>query len=217
MDWKVVGQLLASSAPLAGKILGGLVPLPGGSLAGEAFGKIIARQFGIPESQATPENTAAAIRASEERITIAKVNAAMEQARAEIAGFAEVEKAWAEAWSAAVIATTAEVNATMRAEHAADVRHPWYTGWRAGSGWTFVGYAIIFGAILMYALAANQGIMERINASWMVLIGFFVLLAAMVGVPIILPPSLLPRAAPPKPPEVNPPAQPPAKPPAARR
>lgn len=212
MDWKVVGQLLATSAPLAGKILGGFIPLPGGALAAEAFGKLIAKQFGIPESQATPENTAAAIRESENKVVIARINAAMEVARAEIEGFAAVEIAWAEAWSTAVVATTAEVNATMRTENQPDVRHPFYTGWRAATGWTFVFYAVVFGAILMIGLAWSDAIISRIMAAAVVLLVFAISLAAIVGVPIILPPSLLPRATPPKPSDPAPPPSPATKP-----
>lgn len=56
MDWKdlikFAGPMVAAGLPTIGGLLGGLTPIPGGSLAGEWIGKKIAAALGVPE---TPE------------------------------------------------------------------------------------------------------------------------------------------------------------------
>ena len=48
MDWKdLAGPLVGAGAPVLGKILGGLLPIPGGSLVGEAAGNLLAKALGV--------------------------------------------------------------------------------------------------------------------------------------------------------------------------
>lgn len=181
MDWKVVGTLLATTAPMAGKILGGLIPFPGGSLIGEQFGKIIARQFGVAE---TPAAVAGAISANPNEVVLAKINQAIEIARVEVAGFVDIEKAYLHT----VEVSLTQVGATMRAEIGHE--HWFFNGWRPAAGWVFVLYAAVFGAILMVAAVASAFFdktqaLDRLTAAWPIFAAYFATLAAMVGVYII--------------------------------
>jgi len=83
MDWSTVSVLVAQSAPTLGKLLGGLIPFPGGAILGEVAGKIIAESLGVPP---TPEAVGSALQTK----TAEEVSAALSEAEAKIN--AEVEK-----------------------------------------------------------------------------------------------------------------------------
>lgn len=46
--WKDLVPYVAPLAPTLGKLLGSLTPIPGGGMAGEWAGQMLARQFGVP-------------------------------------------------------------------------------------------------------------------------------------------------------------------------
>lgn len=95
MDWKdLAGGLIGSGAPILGKIIGGLLPVPGGSLIGEAAGNILAKALGV---EPTPEAVNDALHNDNSDITIAKIKAAETEAAAKWPALAEMAKAQHEA------------------------------------------------------------------------------------------------------------------------
>lgn len=181
MDWKDLAKVIAPLAPVAGSIIGGLIPVPGGSIIGQKLGELIAGAFGVPP---TPQAVSEAIANSTEETARAKINAAVEQARVEVTGFVEVERIHAH-----VIETSlTQVGATMRAEIGHE--HWYFNGWRPACGWVFVVYATVFGGILMVAgIAAaffnSPTALDRLSAAWPIFAAYFGALAAMVGVYIV--------------------------------
>jgi len=183
MDWISVARMIAPLAPALGGVLGGFIPIPGGALAGQALGNVIARSLGVP---ATPDAVAGAVGATANDVLVAKLNAAAEEARAQWPAFAQAEQAYFEAQ--AKIAES--VNVTMRAESSPDQRHWFYTGWRPAAGWLFVLFAASFGVLLIVAgaRAAFMGKPEALKAltdAWPIFAAYFGALAAMVGVYIV--------------------------------
>lgn len=180
MDWAAIVPVVASFAPTAGAILGGLIPFPGAGLIGQKFGEIIAKQFGLPAT-ATPSQVSDAIVSAGEETARAKINAAMEQARAEIEGFVEIEKAYLHTVEVGITQT----GETMRAE----VGHEnwFFTGWRPAIGWVFVLFALAFGVMLVVAAAgaaffSNGEPLKILTDSWPIFATYFTVLGLMVGV-----------------------------------
>lgn len=181
MNWFDLGRAIAPIAPMAGKIIGSLIPFPGASLIGEGLGGIIARQFGVP---ATPQAISDAIAVAGEETARAKINAAVEQARIEITGFVDIEKEYLRTVQIGI----EQVNETMRAEVGRE--HWFFSGWRPAAGWLFDIFAAIFGAELSIALAqsafyGNDKPLIAITAAWPVFAVYLGSLAAMVGVYVI--------------------------------
>ena len=179
MDWSSVVPVVASLAPMAGSILGGLIPFPGASLIGQKFGEIIAKQFGLPAT-ATPASVNTAIATAGEETARAKINAAVEQARIEIDGFVEIEKAYLHTVEVGILQT----GETMRAEIGHE--HWFFTGWRPAIGWIFVLFALSFGVMLTVAAAAaaffsNPRPLEILTNSWPIFATYFGVLGLMVG------------------------------------
>lgn len=180
MDWSAVVPVVASLAPMAGSILGGLIPFPGGSIIGQKFGEVIAKQFGLPAT-ATATQLNEAIATAGEETARAKINAAMEQARAEIAGFVAIEQAYLHAVETGIQQT----GETMRLEIGHE--HWFYTGWRPAIGWIFVLFALSFGTMLTAAAAAaaffsNGKPLDILTNSWPIFLVYFSTLGLMVGV-----------------------------------
>lgn len=179
-DWKDVAKVVAPLAPTLGGFLGGFIPFPGGALAGQALGTIIAKQFGVP---ATPAAVAQAINEHPNEVALAKLHAAMEEAKAQWPAMAEIEKAHAQ-----MIAGTIEsVNQTMRLELAHE--HWFFTGWRPAAGWLFVIFAGVCGAVLVMACfsaaAGKPGLLNAIKDVQILAGSLLGALAATVGVYII--------------------------------
>jgi hypothetical protein len=180
MDWSAVVPVVASLAPMAGSILGGLIPFPGASLIGQKFGEIIARQFGLPAT-ATPSQVNDAIVSAGEETARAKINAAVEQARIEVDGFVEIEKAILHATEVGL----SQTGETMRAE----IGHEslFFVGWRPAIGWVFVLFAFSFGAMLTVAAAAaaffsNKAPIQILADAWPIFLLYFSTLGLVVGV-----------------------------------
>lgn len=178
MDWKTIAPLVGAVAPLAGSILGGLIPFPGGSIIGEKLGKIIAGQLGVAP---TPEAVSEKLATSGEETKRAAINAAVEQARVEVDGFVAYERAVLEAQ----VKNLADVNATMRAENAAP-ESMFYRGWRPAFGWTFVVVWGAFGLMLTYvtgrAVLASAEPMKTLTDAWPLFASYFGPGAAVLGV-----------------------------------
>jgi hypothetical protein len=178
MDWKDIGKIVAPIAPVAGSILGGLLPIPGGSLIGEKFGQLIAGAFGVAP---TPQAVSDAIANSKEETVRANITAATEQARIQIEGFVALEQAHLRA----VEAGLHETGATMRAEN--EQRHWFYTGWRPMIGWVFMLFAFSFGVMLTIAAAwaavkQDGKALQILSDAWPIFLSYFGVLGLMVGV-----------------------------------
>ena len=182
MDWRDIGKIIAPLAPTLGGVLGGLIPFPGGALAGTALGNIIARQFGV---EPTPQAVGDALARMSHEEKLAALTQATERARIEVQGFVEAERQYYETLRVAI----GETGQTMRLELLPQNRHPFYTGWRAACGWAFFFYGVWFGAILMYSISFDEPMLDRIIKAWPILLGFFGLLGAMVGVALITRPD----------------------------
>src|ERR1039458_854333 len=78
MDWsKLLGPLTAMGAPVLGKIIGSIIPIPGGALIGEAAGRMLASALGVDP---TPEAVNTALTTTSADIVLAKVKAAEAEA-----------------------------------------------------------------------------------------------------------------------------------------
>lgn len=181
MDWKDVGRLIAPLAPSLGGILGGFIPIPGGALMGHAVGNIIARQFGVA---ATPEAVSDAVQRSQADVAIAKLKAASDQARAEVDGYAEAEKAY----YAMIGIGLEQTGLTMRAELAQ--QHWFFTGWRPCAGWLFDIFSASFGVMLVAATSLavfykNPDPLRVLVDAWPAYLALLGPLALMVGVYVI--------------------------------
>lgn len=154
MDWKDVGKVVAPLAPMAGSILGGLIPFPGGSIIGQKLGELIAGAFGVPP---TPAAVSEAVANSTEETARVKINAAVEQARVQVQGFVDIEKAYAEL----VAKSLTETNETIRAETSGRVQlalqgiheHWFFTAGRPAALWVFNFVSLCFGMMLTAATA----------------------------------------------------------------
>lgn len=143
MNWSDIAPVVGAVAPVAGKIIGGLVLPVGGAFIGEKFGGLIADALGVPRN---PEAVKTAIEKDRD-LGLAAINAATERARAEIAGFTEVEKAA----QASIQESIREVNATMRVELLPENRHWFFTGGRAAAMWVLVSYLAALAALAVWA------------------------------------------------------------------
>lgn len=84
MDWSTIGGIVGPAAPTLGKVLGGLLPIPGGSLIGEAAGKIVAEVLGVPP---TPEAVGNAIQNGDPAVVSAALSEAEARINAEVRKF----------------------------------------------------------------------------------------------------------------------------------
>lgn len=174
MDWnelgKVVGPILANNAPTIGGVLGGLIPIPGGSLIGEAMGNMLARQFGTPPND--PGALSNAI--LNDPAAAAKITAAETEAAAKWPALAEIAKA-----NAASNAAQAEsVNATMRAELAKGF--PWYA-WRNLYGYSVALECTAVSWVFIYALALDPKIFRSVLDSFNLFITWYGLRFGLLG------------------------------------
>jgi hypothetical protein len=182
MNWLDVARAIAPLAPTLGSVLGGFIPIPGGALALQALGTIVAKKFGVDP---TPQAVSDILARTQADVAIEKLRQASAVAIAEIDGYARV----VEAESRMIAATTAEVNATMRVEAAAENRHWFYTGWRPACGWLFIAMASAFGVLLIAATFAgvqgNDRPLAVMATAWPIYAVYFGALAAMVGVYVV--------------------------------
>lgn len=161
MNWndvaKAAGPLLIQSAPTIGSLLGGLIPLPGGSLIGSELGSMLANSFGVPN---TPEAVSTAI-ASDPNAEV-KLAAVEAQASAKWPALAQI----AQAQFQSNASESESINSTMRQELAAGQR--WWA-WR-----NLYGYSVGFEAtatswVILYGLVFKPQLFSSISQSF----GFF--------------------------------------------
>lgn len=173
IDWsdlgKTVGPILANNAPTIGGILGGLIPIPGGSLIGQEAGQLLANAFG---TQNDPTAIANAIQ--NDPNAAAKITAAETEATAKWPALAQMAQAIAQANS-----TEAEsINATMRQELAAGQK--WYA-WRNVYGYSVGLETSTFSLILAYGIVFSPPVMQNIQASFSFLITWYTLRFGLLG------------------------------------
>lgn len=158
MQWKdIVGPLVNSAAPTIGSLIGGLIPIPGGSLIGAELGKIIASKFGV---DATPEAVNEAIQNSPSDVATAKLQAAEAEAIAKWPALASI--ATAEAGDRT--AQSQAINATMQAEVAKG--QPWWA-WRNLWGYSVALECTAVGVVIIEALFTgdSKGVNTFLGAS----------------------------------------------------
>lgn len=188
MEWKDVGSIVGTSAPLIGKLVSiGVSFIPGigpiaGPIIGPAIGSILAKQFGVAP---TPEAVSGAISANggaESDIVKAKLAAATEEVKAQYH--------WAEAVETGRLkleeVQLTQVNETARAE--LQIESPFKTWWRPFNGWV-LGYGtagtvtLMFVALILAMLGNPDPINVMINA-WLLILSVLGLPAAVVGVAV---------------------------------
>lgn len=174
MDWKTVAQLVAPFAPTLGKVLGGLIPVPGGALLGEWAGKALAEAFGVP---ATPDAVSGAIQsmpASEAADRLARVE---QEAVARWDAMARME----EARAADRTAQSQAINETIRAEATANASNVSRWHWRNTIGHLVVLYglqqiSLLFVAAFFPKVLAPTDFVLLVNATVVFTGGLFALL-----------------------------------------
>lgn len=186
MDLLSVAKLLAPLAPVAAGIAGGAFGGAPGAAIASSFVKLVMGKFGI-DAAAPNATTQLSDRIAEagEETARAKINAAMEQARAEIQGFVDVERAVLDAQ----VKNLADVNATIRAELdvAPERREHWFfRAWRPAFGWSFVAIWSVFGLALTYvtlrAAWLSDSPLETLKDAWPLFASYFGPGAAVLGV-----------------------------------
>lgn len=174
MDWndlgKLVGPILVNNAPTIGGILGGLIPIPGGSMIGEAAGNMLAAAFGTPLGDVDALHNAIV----NDPNAAAKITAAETEAAAKWPALAEIAKA--QFASNAVQST--EINTTIRAEVAKG--QPWFA-WR-----NLYGYSVVFECtatswLLLYAIALDPDMFKRVAESLSFFLSWYGLRMGLLG------------------------------------
>lgn len=153
MDWNAVGKLVLPLAPTIGSLVGGLIPIPLGSMIGEQAGRMLASALGV---DATPEavNNALVNDASAPQ----KIAAAESEAAAKWPALAEIAKAR----FAANAQEADSINSTMRAELAAG--QAWWS-WRNLYGYSVGIEATATSWVILYALVFNAALYKNVNDS----------------------------------------------------
>lgn len=182
MDWKSLGPIIGAVAPLAGSIIGGLIPFPGASMIGQKFGEIIARQFGVdPKAADAPKQVSDRIAEAGEETARAKINAALEQARAEIQGFVEVERIHTDALLKSALGTQELLKAEIGSQE-----HWFYRAWRPTAGWLYDVMVAVFGGLLAWATIrsvwASGDPLKTLNDAWPLFAAFLGALAVVNGI-----------------------------------
>jgi hypothetical protein len=179
MDWgnlfkdtgSIVGPLILQNAPTIGGILGGLIPIPGGAIAGEALGEFLAKQFGTVN---TPDAIANAIAATPTDIAAQKIQAAEAEAVAKWPALAQIAVANAQSNAA----QSESVNSTMRAELVSG--QSWWA-WRNLYGYSVGLEATATSWVILYGLAFNGQIMQNIINSYTFFLAWYSLRFGLLG------------------------------------
>ena len=146
MDWKAVASLAAPFAPTVGKILGGLIPVPGGALLGEWAGNALAKALGVP---ATPEAVGRAIQGTPPAELEAKLAKVEEEASARWDALARMEEARASDRTA----QSQAINETIRNE----VGSVSWWHWR-----NLIGYLVLIYGLQQVALLTFSAFFPKI-------------------------------------------------------
>jgi len=174
MDWsslgKLVGPILINNAPTIGGVLGGLIPLPGGSLIGETMGNILASQFGTPPGDVDALSKAIV----SDPNAAAKITAAETEAAAKWPALAEIAKV--QFASNAVQST--EINKSIRAEVAKG--QPWFA-WRNLYGYSVVLECTATSWLILYAIAADSQMFKHVTDSMSFFLSWYALRMGLLG------------------------------------
>lgn len=174
MEWndvaKGVGKLLLQNAPTIGGLLGGFIPIPGGSLIGQEAGEILARALG---TDATPDAVNAAI-ASDPNAAVAKIQAAETEAAAKWPALAQI----AQSMYQANAAESQSINDTMRAELVAG--QSWYS-WRNLYGYGVFYEVAVVSNIVFYALLFKPEILKSVQDSYSFFLSWYTLRFTLLG------------------------------------
>lgn len=174
MDWndlgRIVGPILLNNAPTIGGILGGLIPIPGGSMIGEAAGNILASQFGTPPGDVDALGKAIV----NDPNAAAKITAAETEAATKWPALAEIAKAQ----FASNAAQSKEINSTIRAEVAKG--QPWFA-WR-----NIYGYSVAFECtatswLILYAIALDPQMFKNVAESMSFFLSWYGLRMGLLG------------------------------------
>jgi len=173
MDWndlgKVVGPILINNAPTIGGILGGFIPIPGGSAIGTQAGQILANVFGTENDPAAIANAIQNDPNAAARITAAETEAAAKwPALAQMA--TEMFKSNA--------SQAEQINATMRQE--LTTGQPWWA-WRNVYGYSVGIETAMFSQILAYGIVFDAKVMANISAAFSFLITWYTLRFSLLG------------------------------------
>ena len=157
MNWNDVasaaGPLLTKNAPLIGSLLGGLIPIPGGSAIGSEVGAMLANAFGVAN---TPEAVSNAINSDPN--AAAKVAAAEDAAQSKWPALAQIATAQFQSNAA----QSDNINATMRAELSAGQK--WWS-WRNVYGYSVGIEATATSWVILYSLVWNPTIFHNVSDS----------------------------------------------------
>lgn len=173
MDWndfgKFVGPILTQNAPTIGGILGGLIPIPGGSLIGQEAGQLLANAFGTPND---PSAIATAIQADPN--AAAKITAAETEAAAKWPALAQMAQAQFQSNSA----QAETINATMQAELAKGL--PWWA-WRNLYGYSVALEATATSWVILYALIFQPDIFKNVVNSFQFFLSWYGMRFGLLG------------------------------------
>lgn len=174
MDWndvaKGAGKLLLQNAPTIGGLLGGFIPIPGGSLIGQEAGQILANALGVDN---TPDAVNAAI-ASDPNGAIPKIQAAEAEAASKWPALAQMAQAMYQANSA----ESESINATMRAELAQGQK--WWA-WRNLYGYSVAYEVVVVSNIVFYALLFKPEILKAVQDTYNFFLSWYTLRFTLLG------------------------------------
>lgn len=169
MDWKSVGAMLGPLAPTIGSIVGGLIPIPGGSLIGQEAGQMLATALGVAN-----DPTAVANAITNDPNAAMKIQAAESEASAKWAGLA----AMAQAQYLANSTEAESINATMRSELASGQK--WWA-WRNLYGYSVMMEASATSLVILYSLVLNPAIFKNVSDSLSFFISWYGLRFGLLG------------------------------------
>ena len=173
MDWndvgKFVGPILLNNAPTIGGILGGMIPIPGGSAIGSEAGQLLANALGTPNDPAAVAN---AIQSDPN--AAAKITAAETEAAAKWPALAQI----AQAQFASNSAQAESINQTMRAELAKG--QPWWA-WRNLYGYSITYEVMVVSNIVFYAIVFKPEILKAVQDSYSFFLSWYTLRFGLLG------------------------------------
>lgn len=170
MDWSEIGKLIAPMAPTIGSVLGGLIPIPGGSIAGQVMGQMVASALGVAN---TPEAVNTAIQADPVGAA-SKLSAAEAEAAAKWPALAEIAKAR----FSANAQEADSINTTMRAELAAG--QPWWH-WRNLYGYSVGMEATLTTWVILYGIVFDKAVMTNVINSLSFFLSWYTLRFGLLG------------------------------------
>lgn len=169
MDWSSIGKMLGPLAPTIGSIIGGLIPIPAGSLIGQEAGQILANALGVSN-----DPTAIGNAITNDPNASAKIAAAESEAAAKWAGLADMAKAM----YAANAQESDSINTTMRAELAAGQN--WWA-WRNLYGYSVGIEATATSWVILYSIVFAPQIFQAVNQSLSFFLSWYGLRFGLLG------------------------------------